>query len=222
MSWTPFVGTFIARISRGRTIRQFVTFVMIIPTMVSVVWFGVLGGTATHLELTGQAELSQALTDQGTEGALFALLGEFPLVTLAVLLVMVLITLFFVSSADSASMVLGMLSQRGTTSPARAVVILWGVSIAAVASALTLAGGLEVIQSATILVAMPFVVVLITICVNLVRELRREPYTSTLDPQVRRAVVAHLHEIPHPDGSPPTSPGVPVLTDADREPAGQQ
>ncbi len=65
-------------------------------------------------------------------------------------------------------------------------------------------------------------VVLITICVNLVRELRREPYTSTLDPQVRRAVVAHLHEIPHPDGSPPTSPGVQELTGADREPAGQQ
>ena len=184
-------------------------------------WFGVLGGTATHLELTGQAELGQALLDDGTEGALFALLGEFPLVTVTVLLAMVLITLFFVSSADSASMVLGMLSQRGTTSPARAVVILWGVCIAAVAAALTLAGGLDVIQSATILVAMPFVVVLIAICVNLVRELRREPYTSTLDPQVRRAVVAHLHEIPHSNGLPPTSPGVPVA-DTDREPAGQQ
>ncbi|KGH44998.1 glycine/betaine ABC transporter permease [Modestobacter caceresii] len=222
MSWTPFVGTFIARISRGRTIRQFVTFVMIIPTMVSIVWFGVLGGTATHLELTDQAELSQALLDDGTEGALFALLGEFPVVTLTVLLVMVLITLFFVSSADSASMVLGMLSQRGTTSPARAVVILWGMCIAAVAAALTLAGGLQVIQSATILVATPFVVVLIAICVNLVRELRQEPYTSTLDPQVRRAVVAHLHDMPHPNGAGPTSPGVPVVTDPDREPAGQQ
>jgi glycine betaine transporter len=136
--------------------------------------------------------------------------------------VMVLITLFFVSSADSASMVLGMLSQRGTTSPARAVVILWGMSIAAVAAALTLAGGLDVIQSATILVAMPFVVVLIAICVNLVRELRREPFTSTLDPQVRRAVVAHSREIPHPAGTPHTSPGVTMISETDREAAGQQ
>ncbi len=197
ISWTPFVGTFIARISRGRTIRQFVTFVMIVPTLVSIVWFGVLGGTATHLELTNQAELSQSLADAGASGALFALLAEFPLAGLTAVLVMALITLFFVSSADSASLVLGMLSQRGTTSPSRAVVILWGVAIAGVAVALTLAGGLSAMQSATILVATVFVLVLVAISVNLVLELRREPYTSTLDPQIRRAVLAHSAEIAH-------------------------
>ena len=193
ISWTPFVGAFIARISRGRTIRQFVTFVMIIPTLVSLVWFSVLGGAATRLQLTGQADLSQALTDTGTEGALFSLLGEFPLATLTSTLVMLLIALFFISSADSASMVLGMLSQRGTISPSRWIVGLWGISIACVAAALTLAGGLQVMQSATILVATPFLLVLMAIGVNLVRELRKEPYTSTLDPQVRRAVLAHSH-----------------------------
>ncbi len=193
ISWTPFVGAFIARISRGRTIRQFVTFVMIIPTLVSLIWFSVLGGTATRLQLTGQADLSQALTDTGTEGALFSLLGEFPLATLTSTLVMLLIALFFISSADSASMVLGMLSQRGTISPSRWIVGLWGLSIACVAAALTLAGGLQVMQSATILVATPFLLVLVAIGVNLVRELRNEPYTSTLDPQVRRAVLAHSH-----------------------------
>jgi choline-glycine betaine transporter len=205
ISWTPFVGAFIARISRGRTIRQFVTYVMIIPTLVSLIWFSVLGGTATRLQLTGEADLSQALTDTGTEGALFSLLGEFPLATLTSTLVMLLISLFFISSADSASMVLGMLSQRGTLSPARWMVALWGISIAAVASALTLAGGLQVMQSATILVATPFLLVLVAIGVNLVLELRREPYTSTLDPQVRRVVLAHArgsdlelrHELDH-------------------------
>jgi choline-glycine betaine transporter len=106
---------------------------------------------------------------------------------------MLLISLFFISSADSASMVLGMLSQRGTLSPARWMVALWGISIAGVAAALTLAGGLQVMQSATILVATPFLLVLVAIGVNLVLELRREPYTSTLDPQVRRAVLAHSH-----------------------------
>jgi choline-glycine betaine transporter len=118
---------------------------------------------------------------------------------------MVLISLFFISSADSASMVLGMLSQRGTLSPARWMVALWGISIAGVAAALTLAGGLQVMQSATILVATPFLLVLVAIGVNLVLELRREPYTSTLDPQVRHVVLAHArgsdltlrHELDH-------------------------
>jgi choline/carnitine/betaine transport len=205
ISWTPFVGAFIARISRGRTIRQFVTYVMIIPTLVSLIWFSVLGGTATRLQLTGEAELSDALTESGTEGALFSLLAEFPLATLTSSLVMLLISLFFISSADSASMVLGMLSQRGTLSPARWMVALWGISIAGVAAALTLAGGLQVMQSATILVATPFLLVLVAIGVNLVLELRREPYTSTLDPQVRRVVLAHArgsdlelrHELDH-------------------------
>jgi choline/carnitine/betaine transport len=205
ISWTPFVGAFIARISRGRTIRQFVTYVMIIPTLVSLIWFSVLGGTATRLQLTGEADLSEALTESGTEGALFSLLAEFPLATLTSTLVMLLISLFFISSADSASMVLGMLSQRGTLSPARWMVALWGISIAGVAAALTLAGGLQVMQSATILVATPFLLVLVAIGVNLVLELRREPYTSTLDPQVRRVVLAHArgsdqtlrHELDH-------------------------
>ncbi len=207
ISWTPFVGAFIARISRGRTIRQFVTFVMIIPTLVSLVWFSVLGGAATRLQMTGQADLSQALTDAGTEGALFSLLEQFPLATITSSLVMVLIALFFISSADSASVVLGMLSQRGTISPSRWVVALWGISIACVAAALTVAGGLEVMQSATILVATPFLLVLAAIGVNLVLELRKEPYTSTLDPQVRRAVLAHSHS--HSDSSVLTSEHVP-------------
>jgi glycine betaine transporter len=206
ISWTPFVGAFIARISRGRTIRQFVTFVMIVPTLVSLIWFSVLGGAATRLQLTGQAELSQALTDSGTEGALFSLLEQFPLATLTSTLVMVLIALFFISSADSASVVLSMLSQRGTLSPSRWMVALWGTSIAGVAGALTLAGGLEVMQSATILVATPFLLVLAAIAVNLVRELRKEPYASTLDPQVRRAVLAHLQPSSSANGQAPDQP----------------
>jgi choline-glycine betaine transporter len=182
-----------------------VTYVMIIPTLVSLIWFSVLGGTATRLQLTGEAGLSDALTESGTEGALFSLLAEFPLATLTSSLVMLLISLFFISSADSASLVLGMLSQRGTLSPAKWMVALWGIAIAGVAAALTLAGGLQVMQSATILVATPFLLVLVAIGVNLVLELRREPYTSTLDPQVRHVVLAHArgsdltlrHELDH-------------------------
>jgi glycine betaine transporter len=222
ISWTPFVGTFIARISRGRTIRQFVTYVMIVPTLVGLVWFGILGGTATYYELTNQADMSGALADNGAEGALFALLGEFPFAGLTAVLVMVLITLFFVSSADSASMVLGMLSQGGTTSPNRAVVILWGLAIAGAAMALTLAGGLSAMQSATILVATPFLLVLVAICVNLVRELRQEPYASTLDPQVRRAVLAAAQEKGHLNGATVPVPGRAAAPGEEPAPAGQQ
>jgi glycine betaine transporter len=222
ISWTPFVGAFVARISRGRTIRQFVLCVMVLPTLVSLVWFSVLGGTATRLQLTGQADLNQALTDNGTEGALFALLDQFPLATVSATLVMVLITLFFISSADSASIVLGMQSQRGTTSPDRRIVVLWGCATGAVAIVLTLAGGLSAMQSATILVATPFLLVLVAVCVNLVRELRQEPYTSTLTPQVRRAVIASDAAAPAAEGRVPAQDQVEV-DHADRaEPAGQQ
>lgn len=182
ISWSPFVGTFIARISRGRTIREFTIFVMILPTLVSLVWFAVLGGSALNLQLGGGADLAQTLADNGAEGALFALLAQFPLATLSATLIMVLITLFFVSSADSASVVLGMLSQHGVVTPSRVVVVMWGAVIAAVASVLLLAGGLSAMQSATILVSTPFLLVLIAVCVNLVRELRTERHAVTVDP----------------------------------------
>jgi choline/carnitine/betaine transport len=206
VSWTPFVGTFIARISRGRTIREFVACVMIVPTIVSVVWFSILGGTAINLELGGGAALGQALTDTGAEGALFSLLGEFPLAALTATLVVVLITLFFVSSADSASLVLGMLSQQGTVTPRRALVIGWGCAIGGVAMALLMAGGLAAMQSATILVSTPFLVVLIAICVNLVRELRQEPRTP-----VPPAAVGHSRAS---NGAVPASNGVPAQVDS--------
>jgi glycine betaine transporter len=187
ISWSPFVGTFIARISRGRTVREFVLCVMVVPTVVSLLWFAVLGGSALSLQLSGSADLATALADNGAEGALFALLAEFPLAAVSSTLVMVLITLFFVSSADSASVVLGMLSQRGVVTPSRGIVIMWGVAIAAVAAVLMFAGGLSAMQSATILVSTPFLLVLVAVCVNLVRELRADADGSDVE-------AAHVRE----------------------------
>jgi len=191
ISWTPFVGTFIARISKGRTIRQFIVGVLLIPTFASFVWFAVLGGTALNLQLTGEADVGAAVSE-GVEVALFATLREFPLFGVMTVLVAVLIAVFFVTSADSASVVLGMLSSRGIIEPHRAVVIMWGTFIGLVAAVLLFVGGLSALQTLVILAAAPFLVVICGVVLGLLKELRREPPLATLPPVVRRAVTAGL------------------------------
>lgn len=175
MSWVPFVGTFIARISRGRTIREFVTCVLFVPTLLSLAWFATMGGTALRLQLSGQADLTGALAETGEEGAIFAMLEQLPFPAISATLVVAVITLFFISSADSASVVLGMFCQRGAITPRRPLLVVWGFTIALTATVLLLAGGLSAIQTACIVVAVPFILLLIGACVSLVREVRQEP-----------------------------------------------
>ncbi len=175
ISWTPFVGMFIARISRGRTIRQFVGGVILVPSTVSLIWFAIFGGTAMRLSERG--ELAEESTP---EGQLFGVLKEFPIAGAMSLLVMVLVGIFFVSGADAASIVMGTLSQRGSFEPTRPVVVFWGVVTGAVAAIMLLIGdgegdALAGLQNLTILVAAPFVLVMIGMCVALMRDLRRDP-----------------------------------------------
>ncbi len=174
ISWSPFVGTFIARISRGRTIREFVVGVILIPSVVSFVWFSILGGTALNLELAGTGNISEAVNN-GLENALFSTLGQFPLAAVTSIIAMVLVALFFVSGADAASVVMGMLSSRGDIHPSRPVVIIWGSLTGAAAAVALLAGGLEGLQTVAILSAAPFVLVMIGLCVSVFRALRSEP-----------------------------------------------
>jgi glycine betaine transporter len=172
MSWTPFVGTFLARISRGRTIREFVIGVLLIPSGVSFVWFAILGGTAIDLQLSGQANLSDAVAQP--EVALFTLLEEFPLATITSFVVIVLVAVFFVSGADAASIVMGMLTCRGILEPPRAIVAFWGTAMGGVAITLLLAGGLETLQQAAIVAGAPFALVMIGVCVSFFKALREE------------------------------------------------
>ncbi|MGC1215644.1 MAG: BCCT family transporter [Micromonospora sp.] len=174
ISWAPFVGTFIARISRGRTVRQFLTGVLLVPSGASAVWFAVLGGTALRTQATGTRDLV-ADVGAGSEQALFGLLDALPLATVSTVLAMVLVALYFVTSADSASLVLGSLTSHGALRPHRTMVVLWGVLIGAVAAALLLAGGLAALQQATILVALPFVVVMLGLAVALFRDMAGDP-----------------------------------------------
>lgn len=174
LSWAPFVGTFIARISRGRTVRQFLTGVLLVPSGATVVWFCVMGGTAIRLNSTGEADLV-ATIPQGAEASLFEMLRALPLGSVTSVIAVLLVMTFFITSADSASLVLGSLSSRGSLHPRTWLVVVWGVLMGGVAAALLLAGGLTALQNATILVALPFVVVMLLLCLALVKELREDP-----------------------------------------------
>ncbi|KRD15311.1 choline transporter [Mycobacterium sp. Root265] len=174
ISWTPFVGMFIARISRGRTIRQFVTGVLLVPSLVSLVWFCVFGGAAMKAQQEGAD-----LAGEGTvEGQLFGLLAEYPLATVSTVVVMLLVAVFFVSGADAASIVMGSLSERGTIEPHKKTVVFWGVATGAVAAVMLLVGGSDALtglQTITIVAALPFVLVMIGLAVALVKDLRQDP-----------------------------------------------
>ncbi|MFC7495646.1 MULTISPECIES: BCCT family transporter [unclassified Nocardioides] len=189
ISWTPFVGMFIARISKGRTIRQFVVCVVLVPSLVSFAWFSILGGSALNLQLNEGWQ--PPLTDTGgiaLEASLFDMLREFPLSAITVALAVILVAIFFVTGADAASIVMGQLSQHGAEEPNRSLVIFWGVATGAVAAVLLWANGLSALQSLCIVVAGPFMLVLIGMCASLWRELRRESFDATLPSRVRRAV----------------------------------
>ncbi|QUI36199.1 BCCT family transporter [Streptomyces alfalfae] len=175
ISWTPFVGMFIARISRGRTIRQFVGGVILVPSTVSLIWFAVFGGSAMTVSERGGLK-----GETTAEAQLFGLLHEYPIATVSSLLVMILVGIFFVSGADAASIVMGTLSQKGALEPSRLVVVFWGIVTGAVAAIMLLIGdgsgnALTGLQNLTILVAAPFTLVMIGMCVSLMRDLRHDP-----------------------------------------------
>jgi choline/carnitine/betaine transport len=183
LSWAPFVGTFIARISRGRNIRQFIVGVLLIPSAASTVWFAILGGTALWQQHHG-VDFSDAVA-RGEEYSLFALLESLPLYSLLSGLSMVLVAIYFVTGADSASLVLGSLSSHGSLAPKKPLVVFWGATIGAVAAVLLVTGGLQGLKNATIVVALPFVVVMLLLCVSLMKELVRDPAAHPLRHQLR-------------------------------------
>ncbi|WP_232665402.1 BCCT family transporter [Pseudonocardia sp. TRM90224] len=175
ISWTPFVGMFIARISRGRTIKQFVVGVLLIPSAVSLIWFAIFGGAAINLQRSGTD-----LAAQSTEGQLFGLLNTMPLSGVLSVIAMVLVAIFFVSGADAASVVMGTLSERGSILPSRWVVVFWGVVMGAIAAIMLLVGAgqdeaLKGIRDITIIMAAPFAIVMVVLCVALAKDLRNDP-----------------------------------------------
>ena len=175
VSWTPFVGMFIAKISRGRTLREFVTVVIIVPSIICLVWFTIVGGTSMAMEMDGLG-----ISESGSQEAmLFAVLGNLPISVITSVLALISITIFFVTSADSASIVMGSMSQRGKPEPSMWVTITWGVLLGGTAAVLLVAGGetaLGGLQSLMVVTALPFAIVVMGVMLAWAKDLRTDPY----------------------------------------------
>lgn len=176
ISWSPFVGMFIARISRGRTIREFLTGVLFVPTGFAFLWFTVFGDTAIWLDL-GRATgaISDAVADD-VSVAIFKMFDYLPLTSVLSVLATVLVAIFFVTSADSGALVVGMIASGGHEDPPIWQRVFWSVSAGLMAAVLLLAGGLAALQTATIASALPFVIIMLAMCVGIWRGLRDEAH----------------------------------------------
>jgi choline-glycine betaine transporter len=191
---------FIARISKGRTIRQFVVFVIAVPSLVSFVWFSILGGAAFDLQLNEGKDMA-ALVDAGLESTLFDTLRSFPLSSVTVVLAVFLIAIFFVTGADSASIVMGMLSENGAEEPKRGLVVFWGVATGAIAAVLLFADGLSALQTGVIIVGFPVPHGAHRLVRLALKSLRAETFEATLRDPLRKVVVATKHHDDVRDGS---------------------
>ncbi|MDQ0256097.1 glycine betaine transporter [Evansella vedderi] len=173
ISWAPFMGIFIARISRGRTIREFVAGVLIVPSLLAAIWFTAFGGTALRMIMDGNERIGN-LVMENVEVALFVTLGELPLGIIMSILAVGLIIIFFITSADSASYVLAALTSDGSLDPQLKVKVIWGFLIAGTASVLLLSGGLTGLQTASIIAALPFAIIMVVMIFSLLMMMSRD------------------------------------------------
>lgn len=164
ISWAPFVGIFIARVSKGRTVREFVAGVILVPTLLGILWFSVLGGSALAIELQTPGALLNADGEVDLQGALFQMLEYVPGTQVVTIGVILLIGIFFITSADSGALVMGMIATGGQQNPKRWIRTFFVLITAALAIALLLAGGLTALQTAAITIALPFSIVMLLIC----------------------------------------------------------
>ncbi len=173
ISWSPYVGMFIARISKGRTVKEFILGVLIVPTIVTFLWMSGFGGSALYLEINGISEIASAVeADQTT--SLFILLNEFPFGIVTSFLAIVLVLSFFVTSSDSGSLVIDNLTSGGKLDSPVGQRVFWASTEGAVAAVLLLGGGLGALQAAAISSGLPFVILLLIMCYSLRRGLNRE------------------------------------------------
>ncbi len=174
ISWSPFVGMFIARISKGRTVREFILGVMLVPTLLSFLWMSVFGGTALFMQSSGEANILAAVTaDVST--ALFAMLEHLPLTQILSVVGILLVTIFFVTSSDSGSLVVDHLTSGGKLDSPVPQRVFWATFEGMVAIALLLGGGLGALQAAAVSTGLPFVIVLLVGCFALIKGLMSEP-----------------------------------------------
>jgi len=177
ISWSPFVGMFIARVSRGRTVREFITCVLIIPTMVSVVWMTAFGGTAIEQVLsdTGSQVHQYVIASYSPELSLFGMLADLPLASITSFIAIVLVIVFFVTSSDSGSLVIDTITAGGKVDAPATQRVFWCTFEGLVAIALLLGGGLGALQAMAVSTGLPFTIVLLLACYAIFKGLASEP-----------------------------------------------
>ena len=198
IAWTPFVGLFVARISRGRTIREFTAVTVFAPTIILILAFTIFGGTAISFNREGSAGFDG---ESSNEQVLFAMFQDLPLGSITPYILLVVLAVFFVTSADSASVVMGTMSSEGDPTPNKLVVVFWGLCMMGIAIVMLLTGGEDVLtglQNLTILAALPFCLVLLAMMVAFIRDLRSDPmfirrtYARTaMDNAIMRGIEKH-------------------------------
>ncbi|MGW9552194.1 BCCT family transporter [Citricoccus zhacaiensis] len=185
VSWAPFVGVFIARISRGRTVRQFIAGVLLVPTLVGFLWFSIMGGTGLWRQLFSDDPIVAEGADEfGVEAALFDVLGGLPLGGVLSVIAIFLVAIFFITSSDSGSLVVDMLASGGHPNPPIWSRVLFALLEGALAIGLLLAGGLGALQAASIATALPFSLILIAMCFAIVKALKKDQ--DAIDARERR------------------------------------
>ncbi len=173
ISWAPFVGMFIARVSKGRTIREFMLGVLFVPTSLTFIWLTVFGDSALFVELIGEGGIVEAVLDN-IAVALFVLLENYPLSSITSFLGVIVVVIFFVTSSDSASLVIDIITAGGHPNPPTVQRIFWAVMEGVVAAVLLLGGGLKALQTATITTGLPFAMVILLMIVGLRKGLSNE------------------------------------------------
>ncbi len=183
ISWSPFVGIFIARISKGRTIRELVMGTLLVPVLVTFFWLSTFGGTALHMEHFENAGAILAAVDEDFALALHTMLDRMPLANVTLVVATLLIVIFFVTSSDSGSLVIDMITSGGHPNPPRAQRVFWAVSEGAVAAVLLVAGGLTAIQNAAISAGLPMSVLLVIAVWGLTQALYRDKAQESIEPE---------------------------------------
>lgn len=174
IAWAPFVGMFIARISRGRTVKEFVIGVLIVPTLGTCIWMSIFGGTALEMVVHSENhDLANYITEN-VSLAIFTFFDHLPLSTFLGILGFALVAIYYITVADTATFVLGMLSEGGTLNPSNKIKMTWGIIQSAVAAVLLLSGGLEVLQTASIVAALPFAFIMLIMTYSLLKGFNNE------------------------------------------------
>lgn len=175
IAWAPFVGMFIARVSKGRTVKEFVIGVLIVPTLGTCLWMSIFGGSALEIVQNTGTELADYIANN-VSLSIFTFFDYIPLSTMLSILGFAVVAIYYITVADTATFVLGMLSEGGTLHPSNNIKVTWGVIQSVVAGVLLLAGGLNVLQTASIAAALPFAIIMVFMCFSLLKGLKNEAY----------------------------------------------